>query len=199
MGITKEQITGLILAGGRGSRMGGVDKGLQDFAGMPMAAQVMKRLQPQVGRLLINANRHQDDYARLGAPVVIDLIAGYAGPLAGLHAGLSHCHTDYLVSAPCDSPLLPDDLVRRLADALVAAAADAAVAVAGRGEQRRRHPVFLLLRTSLRDSLTHYLNNGGLKVDGWLSSLHCTEVLFDDDMAFANANTRDELDALARR
>lgn len=199
MRISKEQITGLILAGGRGSRMGGVDKGLQDFAGMPLATRVMQRLQPQVGLLLINANRHQHDYEQLGAPVVGDVIEGYAGPLAGLHAGLSHCHTDYLVSAPCDSPLLPHDLVQSLANTLADKNADAAVAVTGHKEQRQRHPVFMLLKTSLLPSLTVFLNEGGRKVDRWLASVQCVEVTFDDETAFANVNTREELDALARR
>ena len=199
MGIPKEQITGLILAGGMGSRMGGVDKGLQLFGDTTMAAHVLARLRPQVGTLLVNANRHHDDYARLGAPVVSDLIEGYAGPLAGLHAGLSRCDTGYLVSVPCDSPLLPANLVQTLADALSEKQADAAVAVTGHGEQRRRHPVFLLVRTSLRDSLASYLNGGGRKVDTWLRSLQCVEAHFDDEHAFANANTRDELQALSRR
>lgn len=199
MSIPKESITGLILAGGLGSRMGGVDKGLQDFGGMTMAAQVMQRLQPQVGTVLINANRHTDDYAKLGAPVVSDLIEGYAGPLAGLHAGLSRCATDYLVSAPCDSPLLPHDLVQRLSAALTEHQADAAVAVTGHGAGQRRHPVFMLIHSSLREHLASYLNDGGRKVDGWLRSLHCIDVAFDDEHAFANANTREELDALTRR
>ena len=199
MSITKEQITGLILAGGMGSRMGGVDKGLQEFDGMPLAARVLQRIAPQVGALLINANRHYDDYARMGAPVVADLIEGYAGPLAGLQAGLARCDTEYLVSAPCDSPLLPADLVRTLANTLSEQQADAAVAVTGHGEQRRRHPVFLLVRSSMRDSLAAYLNDGGRKVDSWLRSLHCVEAQFDDEHAFSNANTREELSALSRR
>lgn len=199
MGIPKEQITGLILAGGMGSRMGGVDKGLQEFRDTTMAAHVMARLRPQVGTLLVNANRHHDDYARLGAPVVSDLIAGYAGPLAGLHAGLSRCDTGFLVSVPCDSPLLPENLVQTLADALSEQQADAAVAVTGHGEQGQRQPVFLLVRTSLRDSLASYLNGGGRKVDTWLKALHCVDVHFDDEHAFANANTREELQALSRR
>ena len=199
MSIPTASITGLILAGGMGSRMGGVDKGLQQIDGLPMAARVLSRLQPQVGNVLINANRHKDDYARLGAPVISDLIEGYAGPLAGLHTGLSHCDTEFLVSAPCDSPWLPTDLVVRLADALDAHQADAAVAVTGEGSQQQRHPVFMLVRTTLRDQLAAYLNEGGRKVDAWLQSHDCIDVIFDDHSAFTNVNTREELQALTRR
>ena len=164
-----------------------------------MAAQVLSRLQPQVGAVLINANRHVDDYARLGAPVISDLIEGYAGPLAGLHAGLSHCDTDFLVTTPCDSPRLPTDLVARLANALDAHQAEAAVAMTSDGQQQQRHPVFMLVRTTLRDRLAAYLNEGGRKVDVWLKSLNCIEVMFDDDSAFMNVNTREDLQALTRR
>jgi molybdopterin-guanine dinucleotide biosynthesis protein A len=199
MGIPKAQITGLILAGGMGSRMGGVDKGLQDFAGQPMVAHVIGRLQPQVGPLLINANRHLEQYESFGLPVCTDLMQGYAGPLAGLQAGLTQCTTAYLLSAPCDSPLLPADLAQRLADALADNDADAAMPVTMDGNQRRRQPVFLLLKASLLPSLSSWLANGGRKVDDWLATLQCVELVFDDPIAFANANTRDELDALARR
>ena len=197
MDIRKEQITGLVLAGGRGMRMGGVDKGLQPFRGEPMALRAARRLQPQVGTLLINANRHLDDYAKLGAPVCADAIEGYAGPLAGIHAGLSACSTDYLVTVPCDSPLLPADLVDRLGQALARQGSDAAVAVAGTAGQARRHPVFLLLKRHLLPQLTAYLDSGGRKVDQWLASLACAEALFDDELAFANVNTLAELDALS--
>jgi molybdopterin-guanine dinucleotide biosynthesis protein A len=199
MRIPKARITGLILAGGMGSRMGGVDKGLQDFAGQPMVSQVIQRLQPQVGPLLINANRHLDQYASFGLPVCTDLMQGYAGPLAGLQAGLTQCTTDYLLSVPCDSPLLPTDLAQRLADALADHDADAALPVTIEDGHRHRQPVFLLLKAALLPSLSSWLLNGGRKVDDWLATLHCVELAFDDPLAFANANTRDELDALARR
>ncbi len=197
MDIRKEQITGLILAGGRGTRMGGADKGLQPFRGEPMAQAVIRRLQPQVGALLINANRHPDDYAKLGAPVCADVIEGYAGPLAGMHAGLCACGTDFLLTVPCDSPLLPADLVDRLASALAQRGADAAVATAGPAGNARRHPVFLLMKRSLLPQLTAYLDGGGRKVGEWLASLSCAEARFDDEQAFANINTPAELDALA--
>lgn len=131
--MNRADITGLILAGGRGSRMGNVNKGLQPFRGEPMVRHVLTRLAPQVGPLLINANRNLDAYAAFGVPVHPDRLPDFAGPLAGLQTGLSHCDTTYLVTAPCDSPFLPDDLVARLGDALEAASADLAVAVTGDG------------------------------------------------------------------
>lgn len=197
MGISKDQVTGLVLAGGMGSRMGGVDKGLQVLAGTPMALHVLNKLRPQVGAVMINANRHLDDYRSFGVPVFSDAIAGYPGPLAGIHAGMIHCGTDYLASAPCDSPLLPDDLVSRLADALQSHAADAAVAVAGRGEHRRRHPVFMLVRSALKDGLAAYLNEGGRKVGGWLDAIRCVEADFSDEASFINVNSPQDLQAMA--
>lgn len=197
MDIRKEQITGLVLAGGRGTRMGGVDKGLQLFRGEPMALRAARRLRPQVGTLLVNANRHLDEYTKLGVPVCADEITGYAGPLAGMHAGLCACSTDYLVTVPCDSPLLPASLVDRLADALVRQRSDAAVAVVSTAGQARRHPVFLMLKRNLLPQLTAYLDSGGRKVDQWLASVACAEALFDDELAFANVNTLAQLDALS--
>jgi molybdopterin-guanine dinucleotide biosynthesis protein A len=187
------QITGLILAGGRGSRMGGVDKGLQPFRGAPMALHVMMRLSPQVGAIMINANQNLAPYESFGVPVWPDELQGFAGPLAGLHTGLIHCETDYLVTAPCDSPFLPADLVQRLGDALDEHDADLAVAVTGEGASRQPHPVFCLLKTSLLPHLTQYLQNGGRKIDAWYASLAVTEVRFDDEGAFRNINTLEEL------
>jgi len=187
--IDKEQITGLILAGGKGTRMGSVDKGLQMFRGKPMVEQVLQRLQPQVGTLIINANRHLDVYEAFGVPVVPDEISGFAGPLAGLHAGLSHCETPYLVTAPCDSPFLPMNLVDKLSEALVAAQADIAVAVTGDSETQQRHPVFCLLSTHLKDDLADYLGKGGRKMDAWFAMHRQAEVHFADEPAFVNMNT----------
>ena len=195
--ISKEQITGLILAGGKGTRMGSVDKGLQLFRGEFMAQQVLRRLQPQVGALLINANQHAESYARLGAPVWPDEFPGFAGPLAGLHTGLSHCQTPYLVTAPCDSPFLPADLVDKLSATLIASQADIAVAVTGEGPTQQRHPVFCLLRTHLKDDLADYLGKGGRKMDEWFAMHRQVDVYFADDMSFANINTVDELNALS--
>ena len=196
--ISPENITAVILAGGLGRRMGGVDKGLQLIHGKPMVQQVLDRLQPQVGKVLINANRHLDDYKGFGVPVCIDSISGYAGPLAGIHAALLQTDTLYLVTVPCDSPLLPNDLVSRLSVAVSEHSADAAVVVTSDGEQQQRHPVFLLLKSDVRSSLEHYLNNGGRKVDDWLASLNCVDVLFEDETAFTNVNTPEDIQAIIK-
>ncbi len=191
------QITGLILAGGRGSRMGSIDKGLAPLAGQPMVQHVIQRLQPQVQRLLINANQNLDTYAAFGAPVWPDALPDFAGPLAGLQTGLIHCETPYLVTAPCDSPFLPADLVQRLAFALQAEGADLAVAVTGEGAARQPHPVFCLAKTSLLPHLTQFLEGGGRKVDRWYASLRLAEVHFGDEAAFRNINTLAELQQMA--
>jgi molybdopterin-guanine dinucleotide biosynthesis protein A len=188
-------ITGLILAGGRGTRMGSVDKGLVPLSGKPMVAHVIERLGPQVGALMINANQNHDTYAAYGLPVWPDALPDFAGPLAGLQTGLAHCSTPYLVTAPCDSPFLPLDLVARLAQARSAQDADLAVAVTGAGDTRQPHPVFCLARTALLPHLTAFLEGGGRKVDRWYCSLKVAEVLFEDEAAFRNINTRDELRA----
>jgi len=187
------QITGLILAGGRGTRMGTVDKGLQTFRNAPMALHVMMRLQPQVGTIMINANQNLGAYESFGIPVWPDEMTGFAGPLAGLQTGLIHCETDYLVTSPCDSPFLPTDLVARLSTALEENDADLAVAVTGEGETRQPHPVFCLVKASLLPHLTLYLQAGERKFDKWYSSLKTAEVHFADDDAFRNINTLDEL------
>ena len=196
--ISPENITAVILAGGLGRRMGGVDKGLQPIHGKPMVQHVLNRLQPQVGKVLINANRHLDDYKGFGVPVCSDSISGYAGPLAGIHAALLQTDTLYLVTVPCDSPLLPTDLVSRLSVAVSEHSADAAVVVTSDGEQQQRHPVFLLLKSDVRSSLEHYLNNGGRKVDDWLASLNCVDVLFEDETAFTNVNTPEDIQAIIK-
>ncbi|MBU6258431.1 MAG: molybdenum cofactor guanylyltransferase MobA [Burkholderiales bacterium] len=196
MTIAIDDITGLVLAGGRGSRMGGVDKGLQIHRGMPLAQHALLRLQPQVGRAMVNANRNLAAYASMGVPVWPDPIEDYAGPLAGWLAGLEHCATPYLVTVPCDTPGFPTDLVARLATAL--AAADAEIAMAATPEQgvMRRQPVFCLLRRALRESLVAYLHAGQRKVDRWTAQHRCVEVVFDDGAAFFNANTLAELQQL---
>ncbi len=187
------QITGLILAGGRGSRMGNVDKGLQMFRGAPMAMHVMLRLAPQVGPLLINANQNIGPYEGFGVPVWPDQIPDFAGPLAGLQTGLAHCETPYLVTAPCDSPFLPTDLVARLYAELNEWEADLAVAVTGEGAERRTQPVFCLMKSSLLPHLTAFLQDGGRKIDAWYASLNVVEVHFPDEAAFRNINTVEEL------
>lgn len=187
------QITGLILAGGRGTRMGSVDKGLRPFRGAPMVSHVIERLAPQVGTLMINANQNISTYENFGLPVWLDQLTGFEGPLAGVQTGLGHCTTDYLMTAPCDSPFLPADLVARLADALVHANADVAVAVTGEGESRQPHPVFSLMKTSLLPHLTDYLGKGGRKIETWYRSLRFVEVPFADESGFRNINTLEEL------
>ncbi|MBN8473679.1 molybdenum cofactor guanylyltransferase MobA [Sulfuritalea sp.] len=185
-------ITGVILAGGAGRRMGGVDKGLQELNGQPLVQRVLVRLAPQVDSVLISANRNRERYAGFGCPVLGDTIPGYAGPLAGLQAALAHAGTPLLVSAPCDSPFLPADLVARLRAALEAKAADLAVARA----DGRVHRAFCLLRSDLRPGLDAFLASGERRVGLWHASLKVVEVDFDDEAeAFANVNTLEDLGA----
>jgi molybdopterin molybdotransferase len=191
--MNKESISGLILAGGRGTRMGHVDKGLQPFGGTTMVAHVLARLEPQVATVAINANRNFDTYAACGVPVWPDDTPDFAGPLAGLQAGLRRCATTYLLTAPCDSPFLPADLAERLLDGLRADDADLAVAVTEENGRRQVHPVFCLLKASLEPVLSAYLDGGGRRMDGWYPQIRVTEVLFDDADAFRNINTLDEL------
>ena len=187
------EITGLILAGGVGRRMGGVDKGLTVLRGRPMVAWVLERLAPQVSELLINANQNLERYRGFGYPVVSDEIAGFAGPLAGLHAGMKTAHGVFVLMVPCDSPFLPTDLAQRLFDALDADLADLAVAKTG----AQPHPVFALARTSLRPHLAAFLEGGGRTVYAWYDSLQIIEVAFDgQEQAFTNINTMDELKAI---
>ncbi len=183
-------ITGVILAGGLGTRMGGIDKGLQLFHGVPLALHVARRLSPQVGRLLINTNRNPTRYAAFGYPLIGDRIDGFAGPLAGLHAALSAAETPLVATAPCDSPRLPLDLVARMHDALRGGEAKLALATAG----GRLHPVFCLCHTSLLPSLEAYLSGGGRKVASWCAEAGALQVDFSDQIAaFDNLNTLDDL------
>lgn len=187
------QVTGLILAGGRGARMGGADKGLQLLRGRPLVAHVIERLAPQVGALLISANRNLETYAGFGFPVVRDMMEGFAGPLAGLQAGLAAVDTPFLVTVPCDSPGLPRDLVARLVAPLLAGRASVAVARAG----GHRHPAFLACRADVRGHLDGHLAAGGRKVGEWCARLGALEVPFDDQPdGFANINSRQELETL---
>jgi molybdenum cofactor guanylyltransferase len=186
----EKPITGLILAGGQGRRMGGVDKGLQEFRGKRLVDHVYERLAPQVAGVIVNANQNHDAYRTFGVRVVSDAIGKFAGPLAGLHAGLCVSRRPYLVSVPCDSPFLPDDLVARLFAALESSGAEIAVPKTGQWQQ----PVFCLVRSGVLDHLTDFLKNGGRKVDAWYSTLRLAEVAFDDEAeAFSNINTSDEL------
>jgi molybdopterin-guanine dinucleotide biosynthesis protein A len=190
------EVTGLVLAGGQGSRMGGVDKGLQEFRGKPMAAHVIERLAPQVGEILINANRNPEAYAAFGHRVIADEIEGFAGPLAGFERGLAHALSPLVVTVPCDSPFLPHDLVSRLRAGLESQGAQLAVAKTG----DQAHPVFCLMRREVYASLRAFLASGQRKIDRWYSQLAVVEVSFDDEAdAFLNINTREELKDLEPR
>jgi molybdopterin-guanine dinucleotide biosynthesis protein A len=204
MGPTAPAITGLILAGGRGSRMGGVDKGLQNFRGLPLAQQALMRLQQQSlppQNILINANRNLAAYESLGVPVCPDSLDGFAGPLAGFLTGLQRCPTPILLTVPCDSPLFPLDLVERLYKALHEQDAHLAMAAAPEADGTvRPQPVFCLLKTELLDSLVKFTQGGGRKIDAWTGQHRCAIVPFDlpsdSAHAFANANTLAELQEL---
>ncbi len=196
--IGKDRITGLVLAGGRGSRMGGVDKGLQNFRGIPLAMHALLRLQAQVGETLLNANRNIAAYESMGVPVWPDAVPDYPGPLAGFLAGLERCETPYLAVVPCDSPLFPEDLVERLAEAFADEATEIAVAATREGDALQAQPVFCMLRADLLESLVRFVHSGQRKIDRW-TALHATRlVAFDNAEAFANANTMDELQQLQR-
>lgn len=206
--IDKSQITGVILAGGRGSRMGGVDKGLQNFQGVPLALHALRRLAPQVDQVLLNANRNRAAYEAFGAPVWPDDSAAlgeeYAGPLAGFLTALAHCNTPYLLTVPCDTPLFPPDLAVRLAEALARENADIAVASAREADgQLRPQPVFCLMDASLRDSLAAFTAGGGRKIGDWMAQHRTVSVAFDQPgdsaQAFFNANTLAELHQLESR
>lgn len=185
-----EKITGVVLAGGLGRRMGGVDKGLQLLNGRPLVRYVINRLAPQVDELLINANQNGERYASFGHRVVPDQIPDFAGPLAGLHAALSAAAYPLVATAPCDSPFLPADLVFRLFSALTTSDADLAVA----RTFDQPHPVFCLCRRTVLPHLSEFLAAGGRKFEHWYATLKAVEVAFDDEAdAFANINTRDDL------
>jgi len=204
--IPTEDITGLVLAGGRGSRMGGVDKGLQNHLGMPLALHCLLRLQLQVGSAMVNANRNLGAYESMGVPVWPDTQADFAGPLAGMLVGLEHCETPWLATVPCDTPNFPLDLVERLAAAAQAEGADIAMAAtrepaleaganaAAQGQPVVQvQPVFCLLKASLLESLQAFLDSGQRKIDRWTAQHRCATVVFDDSAAFFNANTVEEL------
>lgn len=188
--MNKDKITGVILAGGLGRRMGGIDKGLQELRGRPMTAWVVERLAPQVDELLINANQNGERYAEFGHRVVPDQIPDFAGPLAGLHAALSAATHPLVATAPCDSPFLPEDLIFRLFSALTVTNADLAVA----RTFDQPHPVFCLCKREVLPHLTEFLESGGRKIDRWYATLKVIEVAFDDEAdAFENINTKEEL------
>jgi molybdenum cofactor guanylyltransferase len=181
-------VSGIVLAGGLGRRMGGVDKGLQPLHGKPMIEHVLGRFAPQVDDIVINANQNLERYRAFGRRVVSDAISGFAGPLAGLHAGLAAVSHELAATVPCDSPFLPADLVFRLMNSI----GDNDLAVAKTGDQP--HPVFALVRKSVLPNLEAFLKGGGRKIDAWYGSLKVVEVLFNDEAdAFRNINTLEEL------
>jgi molybdenum cofactor guanylyltransferase len=195
--ISTEHITGLILAGGRGMRMGQVNKGLQLLQRKPMVEHVIERLRPQVSTIIINANQDLDTYKQYTDSVYPDEFAGYAGPLAGIHCGLRHCQTPYLISVPCDSPFIPADLVKNLAVALRQTNAQLAVVTCMDHEETpakmRAQPVFSMMDKSLSEHLSNFLESGGRKVSDWYKTISVVEVAFDDHQAFRNINTIDQL------
>ena len=197
--ISSQQITGLILAGGLGRRMShdgrGTNKALRPFEGRPMISHVIERLSPQVGSLLLNVNQDKQAFERFGLPMVSDEISGFAGPLAGLHAGLQAAQTPWLLTCPCDSPFLPLDLVPRLATSADQGGHDLAVAYTG----AQAHPVFALVSVTLLDGLTRFLNDGGRKIDAWYAPLSIARVDFEDESAFRNINTPEDLERYQRR
>jgi molybdopterin-guanine dinucleotide biosynthesis protein A len=190
--IHKDAITGLVLAGGRGTRMGGVDKGLQTHLGIPLAQYALERLRPQVAALMLNANRNIAAYQAMGAAVWPDEIEEYPGPLAGMLAGLKHCTTPYLVTVPCDTPNFPLDLVARLSESL-SLGDDMATAYTLESDGPRAQPVFCLMKAELRDNLEAFIRSGERKTGLFAAQHRSTRVIFRDPAAFANANTLDEL------
>jgi len=205
--MTELSITGLILAGGRGARMGGIDKGLQNFNGTPLSLHTLLRLQMQEGaplsEIMIVANRNLSAYESLGVQVWPDSTDGFAGPLAGFLTGLERCETSLLLTVPCDSPLFPMDLVQRLTDALISENADIAMAAAKEEDGNiRPQPVFCLMRVTLLESLVKFMQSGGRKIDAWTLQHSTVLVSFDgpevDPRAFFNANTLEELHRLEK-
>jgi molybdopterin-guanine dinucleotide biosynthesis protein A len=195
--IRREHVTGLVLAGGRGSRMGGLDKGLQQHAGQPLVAHAIARLAPQVGRLIVNANRNLEAYARFGWPVCSDDTPDQPGPLAGFVAGLRACDTPWLVTVPCDSPALPLDLVARLSAAAHEQRASVVLAAAPDDSGvLRPQPVFCLMHRSVLPSLLAFTAAGEAKVGWWARQQGAVQLAFDDPQAFVNINTLAELDTL---
>ena len=197
--ITANQITGLILAGGRAQRMGGIDKGLIPFHGKPLIESAISRLKPQVSTILINANRSITKYSHYGYPVLMDETPDFSGPLAGFSVGLKHCKTPYILTSPCDSPLLPIDLAEKMGAELESK--DLELVFASSIEDSGKiwsQPVFCLMRSNLQESLDIFLSKGDLKIDRWFTELRSGTVVFESPLAFANVNTPEELTALEK-
>jgi molybdopterin-guanine dinucleotide biosynthesis protein A len=197
--ITSQHITGLILAGGRAQRMGGIDKGLISFHGKPLIESAISRLKPQVSTILINANRSITKYSYYGYPVLMDETPDFSGPLAGFSVGLKHCKTPYLLTSPCDSPLLPINLAGTMAEELEDKNLELVYASSKEADGTIwAQPVFCLMKSNLHNSLTSFLSKGDLKIDRWFKELKSGTVVFENAQAFSNVNTPDELAALER-
>ena len=195
--ISTKDITGLILAGGRAQRMGGIDKGLIMFHGKPLIESAIAKLKPQVQTIVINANRSITKYATYGYPVVMDETPDFSGPLAGFSVGLKACKTPYLLTSPCDSPLLPNNLAELLAAEMESG--DFQLVYVSSKEADGKvwaQPVFCLMRSNLESSLNQFLQKGDLKIDHWFKELRTSTVVFDDPLVFANVNTPEELKKL---
>lgn len=193
MDYPKQEITGVILAGGRARRMGGVDKGLTVLGGRPMLQHVLEALRPQVANVIISANRNLDAYREFGCDVVSDVVGDYSGPLAGMASGLQFAVTPYVATVPCDSPLVAGDLVARLYHTLEEH--DAQVCVVHDGE--RTHPVFLMLRRDLLNSMLVFLDAGERKIDKWFAKHRLAVSDFSDQPeAFMNVNHPQDLETL---
>ncbi len=185
-------ISAIVLAGGQARRMAGRDKGLIPFNGLPLIASVLHRLAPQVDEIIISANRHMDEYAKLGYPVVTDGSADYRGPLAGIHAAGQRSKGEWLLITPCDTPFLPLDLARRLLTQAQASATRLACAA----DDTQTHPATMIMHRSLLGSLAECLAQGQLKVQAWQAAHGCAVVRFTGaTQAFININTPDELAA----
>ena len=188
--MKKTGITGVILAGGEARRMGGGDKGLVELRGKPLIEHILAVMSPQVDTIIINANRNRDRYAAYGYPVVADSREGFQGPLAGMLSGLEETETEFMVTVPCDSPLLPDDLVARLFRQLSEEQAE--ISVAHNGD--RMQPVFALMAANLVSSMQAFLDGGERKIDRWFEGHRLALTDFSDEPeCFRNINNPAEL------
>jgi molybdopterin-guanine dinucleotide biosynthesis protein A len=195
--IVSKDITGLILAGGRAQRMGGIDKGLIPFLGKPLIESAIAKLQPQVQTIVINANRNITKYASYGYPVIMDEQPDFSGPLAGFSVALKHCKTPYLLTSPCDSPLLPSNLAELLIAEMVRGDFELVYASSKEADGKIwAQPVFCLMHSTVQESLSNFLMKGDLKIDRWFKELKSGTVIFEDPQLFANVNTPEELKSL---
>lgn len=191
--IEKQEITALILCGGQAQRMGGQDKGLIPLRNKSLVSWTIERCQHQVGQIILNANRHIEEYQQYGWPTFRDAKQDFSGPLAGFQVGLVHSTTPYILVMPCDTPLFPLDLVEKLAKVMVQHQVDCTYAVTIENGEEQAHPVFCLLKKSTLDSLNLFLASGQRKIDRWFASLSHQKVMFNDPSAFLNINTPEEL------